>query len=720
MDLDWTVVATGAAVVGGLAMVAAMNSGPPGVKVPESYSYIVPGTEDVSQGLGSIYRSVLCKNELMEKLSTGQETGYEVFQKGVQTAGDGDCMGRRQVTMLDGKPVAGPFVYESYNTVNQRIIKFSSGLVVLGLIPHTPGSDGTGPMRLLALYMKNRPEWIIAEQACFRYSASTVPMYDTLGADTVEMILNETELATVLCTPAEIKSLLKVKDMCPSLKNIIYVDEVPNEVKAEVEAAGLKLLSFAEVEEAGASQPVDPQPPKPDDIATFCYTSGTTGKSKGALLSHRNMVSVIASVDFSMTPYDIVIGPEDRHLSYLPLAHVFERAVIGLMFSKGAKVGFFQGETPKLPEDLATLRPTIFPSVPRLLNRFYDKIMGGVKAQGGLKAKLFNMGYAAKQQGLKDGYLTHALWDKLVFSKVSKKLGLDGCKLLITGSAPIAPHVIEFLRILLSCNVVEGYGQTEGGAGATIQTPGDYSAGNVGAPISANEIRLVSVPEMGYLVEDRIHGKNDATGNPGIPCMGRGEICFTGPNVFKGYFKMDDKTAEAIDADGWVHTGDIGIWTPKGQLKIVDRKKNIFKLAQGEYIAPEKIENVYTKCEVVAQAFVYGDSFQHQLVAIIVLDAEALPAFCRDKGLPAGSPAEMCKSEEMKKAVLAELDRLRKEAKLLTFEHAAKIYLESEPFSVENDILTPTFKLKRDIAKKVYETQIDAMYDSLGRVGKQG
>lgn len=369
-----------------------------------------------------------------------------------------------------------------------------------------------------------------------------------------------------------------------------------------------------------------------------------------------------------------------------------------------------------MPDDLATLRPTFFPSVPRLLNRFYDKIMSGVQQQGGIKAKLFQRAYAAKQQGLKNGYLTHALWDRLVFKKIAKKIGLDSCKYVITGSAPIAPHVIEFLRILLSCPVMEGYGQTETAAGATVQHLQDYTTGNVGMPLACNEIRLVAVPDMGYLITDKVHGADPQAGNPGIPCNGRGEICIRGPNTFRGYYKMPEKTEEALDAEGWVHSGDVGIWLPGGQLKIVDRKKNIFKLAQGEYIAPEKIENVYTKSPIIAQAFVYGDSFQHQLVAIIVPDAEAAPHFCKEHGIPEANLEALCKDPKFKAAVLEEMQRLRKEAKLFGFEHAAEIFLDHSPFTPDNDLLTPTFKLKRDVAKKHYQKQIDEMYAGLGGV----
>jgi|UniRef100_A0A7S4C7T2 long-chain acyl-CoA synthetase len=715
-EVNFKTVLASAVVVGAAAAIIAHTNASRPVPVPDSYSYVVPGSEDLDKGLGAIYRAN-AKADLTA-LEGGASTGYEVFQAGVKLGGDAPCMGWRKAEP-SGK--MGPYEFQTYNEVNTRMANFAAGLEKLGLIPEIQGTPETTPMKMLALFMKNRAEWIIAEQACYRQGATTVPMYDTLGADVVEMVLNETELQTVVCTSAEVKALVSVKPKCPSLTTIIQTNEVTKETLSQAAEAGLKIYSFEEVEKIGAENPVPPNPANSDGVATFCYTSGTTGKAKGALLTHKNMMSVIAAAYERVSQGNLNIGPGDRHLSYLPLAHVFERCVIGWVFSSGACVGFFQGDTRKLAEDLAALKPTIFPSVPRLLNRFYEKVFGGVKAAGGIKAKLFMTGYAAKQQGLKNGHVTHFLWDKLVFGKIAKKLGLGECKVVITGSAPIAPHVIEFLRILLSCHVLEGYGQTEVAGASTLQFLGDQTTGNVGAPLACNSIRLVSVPDMGYLVTDTMHGKDEARGVPGMPCKGRGEIWTKGSNVFLGYYKMPEKTEETLDEDGWVHSGDIGVWTEKGQLKIVDRKKNIFKLAQGEYIAPEKIENVYGKVDIVAQSFVYGDSFQHQLVAIVVPDLEAIPTFCKAHDLPVDTPEALCKNPDFIKAVHVEMDTARKEAKLFGFEHAAKIYLDPTPFSVDNDLLTPTFKLKRDIAKKYYQAQIDEMYDSLeGVAGAKG
>lgn len=252
---------------------------------------------------------------------------------------------------------------------------------------------------------------------------------------------------------------------------------------------------------------------------------------------------------------------------------------------------------------------------------------------------------------------------------------------------------------------MEGYGQTEGSASATLAHPDDVrGAGHVGGPTDCVEIVLMDVKEMGYASTDTSH--------QGEPCQGRGEICIRGPNVFKGYYKDEEKTRETVNEEGWLLSGDVGLWTMEGQLKIIDRKKNIFKLAQGEYVAAEKIENVLTQSLLIGQCFVHGDSFQTYLVAIIVPDEEPSRAWAK-QGAPdaASAPfAELCRNEALKQEILSEIKRLSKLNGLQGFETVRAVYLEPEIFTSENGLVTPTFKLKRPQLKNHYEKQIDEMY----------
>eukprot|EP01023_Acetabularia_acetabulum_P038385 TRINITY_DN36778_c0_g1_i1.p2 TRINITY_DN36778_c0_g1~~TRINITY_DN36778_c0_g1_i1.p2 ORF type:complete len:265 (-),score=78.57 TRINITY_DN36778_c0_g1_i1:140-934(-) len=207
------------------------------------------------------------------------------------------------------------------------------------------------------------------------------------------------------------------------------------------------------------------------------------------------------------------------------------------------------------------------------------------------------------------------------------------------------------------------------------------------------------------------HEHVEERSNPGLPCNGRGEVCLRGHNVFVGYYKNPEKTAEALDEDGWLHTGDIGLWTTNGAVKIIDRKKNIFKLAQGEYVAAEKIENIILGSPFVGQVFVYGDSLQSCLVGIAVPDEEYLARWAKSNGIE-GSFAELCGNEAVHKAIMDDIQRVCTEGKLHGFERIRALHLDSEPWTPDNDVLTPTFKLKRNVAKKRYQEAIDRMYAS--------
>jgi long-chain acyl-CoA synthetase len=337
-----------------------------------------------------------------------------------------------------------------------------------------------------------------------------------------------------------------------------------------------------------------------------------------------------------------------------------------------------------------------------------QQIVNAVTAAGGIKLKLFNAALAAKVKLLQRGELKHKVYDALIFNKLKKGLGLDYIRCMISGSAPLSENVMLFFRCMLGVPVVEGYGQTEGAAGATISHPDDVSTvGHVGGPTGVVEIALYDVPEMGYRHTDKFHR--------GIPCQGRGEICIRGPNVFKGYYKDEERTKEAIDEEGWLHSGDIGLWRLDGTLQIIDRKKNIFKLSQGEYVAPEKIENILMRSLFIAQCFVYGDSFQSALVAIVVPDEDYVRSWVGTNA-PALSDAsieEICKSRDVKVAVLTEIKELSRKSKLQGFEIVQAVHLDSTPFSVENDLMTPTFKLKRQKIRDLNESIITELYNEM-------
>ncbi|XP_023279127.1 long-chain-fatty-acid--CoA ligase 1-like isoform X1 [Seriola lalandi dorsalis] len=622
-------------------------------------------------------RSVLQKEDgHMTHLYDDGRTMYEFFLRGARVSNNGPCLGSR-------KPKQ-PYEWMSYKEVMERTENLGSAFL------HKGHSKTTDPY--IGIFSQNRPEWTISELACYTYSLVSVPLYDTLGTEAIAYIIDKACMSTIICDVVEKVNLVLdcVQDRKHSVKTIVLMETPDADLVNRGQLAGIHILSLQEMEAIGKANHQQPVPPQPEDMAVICFTSGTTGNPKGAMLTHGNIVSN-CSAFIKMTEFSCPFSPSDVHISFLPLAHMFERVVQGVMIVHGARIGFFQGDIRRLTDDLNTLKPTVFPVVPRLLNRMYDKIFG--QANTSVKRWVLGFAYRRKEAEILKGIVRRdSIWDRLIFRKVQASLG-GRVRLMITGAAPISPTVLTFLRAAIGCQFYEGYGQTECTAGCTMTVPGDWTAGHVGAPLPCNFVKLVDVPEMNYLAVN-----------------GEGEVCVKGSNVFKGYLKDPEKTAEAIDADGWVHTGDVGKWLPNGTLKIVDRKKHIFKLAQGEYIAPEKIENVYIRSDAVAQVFVHGDSLQACLVAVVVPDPDFLSGWTkRTLGLD-GSYEELSGRAEVKAAILEDMLQLGKKGGLKSFEQVKAIFIHTELFSIENGLLTPTMKAKRNEMRQHFKPQIEELY----------
>lgn len=627
-------------------------------------------------GESGIYRhKSVGSGKLVERLDDNIKTLYEAFSATVQKTPHAKYLGWRT-----GE---SPFKWMSYKMAHTRAGNIASGLLELGL----KVKEKVGILSI------NRPEWMLTLHAADMQAMTLVPLYDTLGPAAVQFIVNESELPVIFVSGNKISSLLDTCEKMPTLKTLISYDEIPADSLTQAETKKIKILTIDELEELGKKTPSQPHPPSGDHIQTIMYTSGTTGDPKGVLLTNNNFMAELAGVTSRLK-----LEPTDIHVSYLPLAHSFERIVTLAIFYNGASMGFYRGDVRQLFDDIAVLQPTVFCSVPRLWNRLYDKVMTAVNSGGGIKKALFETAYESKVEGLKDGYLTHSLYDRLVFGKIRDRLG-GRVRLMVTGSAPLSSTVMTFLRVCFSCEVLEGYGQTENCAAMTSSIPGDYSVGHVGLPFPCCEIKLVDVPDMNYFSTDKP--------NP------RGEVCYRGPITCKGYYKQDKKTKELIDDNGWYHSGDVGEILPNGYLKIIDRSKNIFKLSQGEYIAPEKLENVFVQSEYIAQIFVYGDSLRSQLVAIAVPDFEVLLPWAKAHGRPDATEESVCQDREIVAMVLKDANEKGKANKLRGFEFLAAIALSKNPFTVDNDLITPTFKLKRPQAKAAFQKEIDTMYGGL-------
>eukprot|EP00831_Metopus_contortus_P048747 TRINITY_DN3989_c0_g1_i3.p2 TRINITY_DN3989_c0_g1~~TRINITY_DN3989_c0_g1_i3.p2 ORF type:complete len:318 (-),score=68.19 TRINITY_DN3989_c0_g1_i3:102-1055(-) len=272
-------------------------------------------------------------------------------------------------------------------------------------------------------------------------------------------------------------------------------------------------------------------------------------------------------------------------------------------------------------------------------------------------------------------------------------------KVLVSAAAPIEPSILEMMKLMFSVPFMQGYGQSETAGSISLSYSDDNVSGSVGPPNMCNEVKVVDVPEMKYFSTDLTNGKPTP----------RGELCVRGLNVTKRYFKDPERTKETIDEQGWMHTGDIAVLMTQGLIRIIDRKKNIFKLQQGEYIAPEKIENILVNSKFVLQVFVYGDSFQTYIVAVVVPKKEAVVEWAKEQNIEK-SYEELCMLSELNKVILADILEESKKGKLMGFEMIKNIIVTPTPFSIENGTLTPTFKIKRNEAKEMYKAEIDNLY----------
>ncbi|XP_063244280.1 long-chain-fatty-acid--CoA ligase 6 isoform X2 [Bacillus rossius redtenbacheri] len=603
-------------------------------------------------------------------------TLYESFRKGAKESNNGPCLGWRESP-------ARPYQWLHYNETLLRAKNFGSGLVDLGLAP--------SPQTFVGIYSQNCPEWILAEQAAYCYSMVIVPLYDTLGPDACAFIIKQTEISVVVCEDdAKCNMLLDKSPRC--LKKLIAIKETRPATNQRARNRGVEIIRFEEVEKMGAATDHPEVPPKLSDLCTICYTSGTTGNPKGVMLSHENVMAGVCAVMLQLGEHRP--RSSDVMVSFLPLAHMLERCCENGVYMVGGAVGFYSGDIRRLSDDMKALRPTVMPAVPRLLNRIHDKVMAEINGSF-IKKMLFNMAMSAKEGEMKRGIIrNNSFWDRLVFRKVQEGLG-GHLRLMVVASAPLAGNVLTFIRCAVGCLVVEGYGQTECTAPITLTVQGDHVPDHVGPPVSCCSVKLVDVPEMEYYAS-----------------QGQGEVCVKGTNVFLGYFKDEEKTKETVDSDGWLHTGDIGMWTPNGTLKIIDRKKHIFKLSQGEYIVPEKIENVYIRSQYVQQVFVCGESLKSCIVAIVVPDVDVIKCWATENKIP-GTLSVLCAHPEVKQLIMDDMVSWGKECGLRSFEQVKDIYLHPDPFSVQNGLLTPTLKSKRPQLKQYFKPQIEDMYSKL-------
>ncbi|KAF8636675.1 hypothetical protein AX17_003481 [Amanita inopinata Kibby_2008] len=663
----------------------------------------VPGTK--RPGQTAHYRNAIY-GLLTEHTPNSLKTLDEVFSCGLKVGQNQPFLGHRPIVSQSPLRYANKYVWQTYGEVDERRRHIGSALHAM----FRAGTLGGGEYDTVGIWSQNRPEWQIIDIALQSYQKVSVSLYDTLGKDSVEYIVNHAHLTVVFSTSDHLPTLLRLANKAPQVRLLVSIDDLTPEAKKVLVEWGqshdIKVMELRELEAFGKANRIEPIPASPDLVVSICYTSGTTNNPKGVVLRHRNLALAVQS-----NLYGLQLPDNGTLLSYLPLAHIYERICELCCIAVGARIGYFSGDPLRLLEDAQILRPQFFPSVPRVLNRVYQAAMVGGNVPG-LRGNIFRKAISVKLEKLhRTGDPTHALWDKLVFRKIQAVLG--GQLMLVTsGSAPINGDVMDFLKIAFACEVDEGhYGMTENCATCTKTLPNDPSgSGTVGPPQPVNEVKLIDVPSMDYTSEDKP--------NP------RGELCVRGDNCFSEYYKDEANTRQTVDGEGWIRTGDVAEIDACGRVKIIDRVKNIMKLAQGEYVALEKIENMYSGSPIVSQIYVHGDSLQSFLVAVVVPDPTQLANLASTLLGRKVSPEDQenllqaLANQRIHDHILSMLTNEAKRSGLKGFETVKRIHLTLEAFSIENGTLTPTLKIKRKDAHKMYKTMLDELYE-LGEPGSR-
>jgi len=567
--------------------------------------------------------------------------------------------------------VGGTWVGITHREALERVQAISLGLRELGI---QPGDK-------ISLVSENRPEWALADYACLAARATDVPIYPTLTAKQTEYILRDSESVAVFCSTAEqVSKVLEVRGSLPGLKHVIAFDgdaarrpgvTALSAVEAKGRAAAAKHPNWKQ--EALSAQP--------DDLATLIYTSGTTGDPKGVMLTHHNIWSNVQAV-LQMIP----IGSGDECLSMLPLSHSYERMVDYTLFQAGVIINYAESFD-TVAANLGEVKPTVVLSVPRLYEKVYARVLENALSGSAIKRTIF---FWAKRAGEQWATLAIAglpvprglaikkkIADRLVFSKLQARTG-GRIRFFVSGAAPLSADIAKFFYSA-GLPVIEGYGLTESAPVLTLNPLDRIKLGTVGRAIPGVELKIAS----------------------------DGEILARGPNIMQGYYKLPEATKEVLDADGWLHTGDIGELDSDGYLKITDRKKELLKTAGGKYIAPQPIEGMIKRNKFVANAVLYGDRRKYPIV-LVVPNFDNLERWAKERNLSYGSHAELIQLADVQAKVEREVMSMLKE--LAKFETPKKVLLLENDFTIESGELTPTLKVKRRVVEKRYKDQIDSTY----------
>jgi long-chain acyl-CoA synthetase len=557
------------------------------------------------------------------------------------------------------------WVSRTFEEVRETVRPLAMGLVELGV---RKGDR-------VSILGNTRPEWTYFDFAALSIGATVVPIYQTNSPEECRYVLENSDAKVVVVEDAEqLAKVEAVRDQLPQLEHVILMTGTAEDALSMEDVAAKGAAADATTWEQLYAAVT------PADICTFIYTSGTTGPPKGCVISHGNYRAMLDMVNEVS-----VIEDEDVAYLYLPLAHSFALLIQLGTFDLGTTLAYWERDPLKILPNLAELKPTYFPSVPRIFEKIYTTATSAIEKEGGLKKKIFDWAIKVgakmrevERSGRRPGFLLqrqYAFADKQVLSKIRNLFG-GRIRLAVSGAAPINPEILRFFDAA-GVLVLEGWGMTETSTAATISTPEDFKVGAIGKPFPGCEVKIAD----------------------------DGEILVKGPNVFQGYHKNPEATAETI-VDGWLHTGDIGEIEPDGFIKITGRKKDIIITAGGKNITPANLEAEIKQHPLVSQCVVVGDRRPY-LVALVTLDEEEAAKYAQENGLPE-DPAELAANPDVKAAIEAHVEKINQN--FARVEQVKKIAILPHDLSQESGELTPTLKVKRAVVAQKHEDAIEGLY----------